>query len=1430
ALQNVQRKVGEIVNNLPSGAKTPIMTKFSLKELPVIRMAATSNLPSRDFYQFMKDKIKPQLTKLAGVGQLTFIGGDEREIKINLNLDKLQSYGISTLQVLQIVKGSNFDFPVGKVKDTDGQYIVRISGKFESLDALKNLVISKSKSGGNIKLQDVAEIEDGEKEKVAYARFNGKSSLGIYVQKQTDANSVEVSRLVRNELKKLEQENKDKGLKFEIAQDGSVFTLEAAHAVNKDLTIAIILVAIVMLVFLHSIRNSVIVMIAIPASLISTFIAMYAFGFTLNLMSLLALSLVIGILVDDSIVVLENIYRHMEMGKPKRVAALDGRNEIGFSALSITLVDVVVFLPLAMIQGIVGDIVRQFAVVVVVSTLLSLFVSFTITPMLASRFSKLQHLTKDTLFGRFGKWFENFFEKLTKEYTSILQTSLNNGWKIISLAGVLLILSIALIPTGFIGSEFMTPSDRGELSVVLEFPERIRLDENNQYTLQAERMLSKLPEVKSLFVYAGASSEGFIGYSSNNISEINISLVDKSRRSKTDIQMSREIKKLLSDIPGVKVRVSPIGIFGSSDMAPIAVVATGTDYQEVEKAAQIIEKVVKKVPGSADVRLSSGKGKPEVKVDIDREKMASLGLSLDQVAATLRVALTGDDESKFREGSNEYDIRIVFDQSDRDRTSELGKISFTNYKGENIQLQQFANGYENTGPSELSRRNRLSSVMVLSQAVGRPSGDIGADIKKELEKVELPKGVNITYEGDLENQEDSFGSLGIALMIGILFVYLIMVALYNSFVYPFIVLFSIPVAIVGALLALALTMKSLNIFSILGIIMLVGLVGKNAILLVDRTNQMRQEGLDVRNALIEAAQTRLRPILMTTVAMVFGMLPIAISAGASSELKSGLATALVGGLISSLLLTLVLVPAVYVKVENLKVKVLNFIERFKNPDMEGSVKGGSDKEGELTEAAGPAAESGMFNFRKLIQKFSVFMLITFLAAAFMPAQKVSAQSFSTQSFPAHLRKLSLNDAVQIALEQNRDLKVAYYEKAKNEQKIKEAYGTAYPEVSAAGQFIRNLKLPVFYMPSFGFDQNGNLALGPSSPMEIGLKNNFSGTINVQMPLYQGAIYAGIRAAKIVDEISYESIINQKASTVTEVKKAYYNILIVKEQYNLIDQSLRRGNQALKDVKLLYQQGMASDLDTLRAFVAVENLRPMLIKTENGISNAKSYLVTLLGLPGDENIELTDSLALNSLQNIRLDYTSAREEALSKRPELNLLDLQIRANDEVINYEFSSHMPALAAFGQFKMELQVDNFRLSRYSWPSSAYVGLQLSVPIFSGFRTEARVAQAQIERKKLETQLENAQQMIGTEVKVNISNVAEAQKRIDAQTKTVQAADRSYELTRSRWLKGVSRQNELFDAELALTQAKTNYLQAVYDYLTAQVELEKALGRTGRK
>jgi HAE1 family hydrophobic/amphiphilic exporter-1 len=927
SLQDTQRKVNEILSTLPSDCKSPTVSKIAIDELPVLRMGLTSSMPPKEFYQFIKDKVKPQISKIAGVGQVVLLGGNEREIKVNIDTKKLESYGLSILQVTQAIKTANLDFPTGKIKDSDGQYIVRIAGKFTSIDELRNLVIAESKLGGDIKLGDVAEIEDGIKEYTNISRINGVTSVGMNVQKQTDANSVEVSRLVRKELSELEKQYSKQNLKFNIAMDGSEFTLEAANAVKEDLLIAVVLVAIVMLLFLHSIRNSVIVMIAIPASLISTFLAMYALGFTLNMMTLLALSLVVGILVDDSIVVLENIYHHLEMGEEKRGAALKGRNEIGFAALAITMVDVATFLPLGLVSGIIGNIMRQFAIVIVCSTLLSLFVSFTITPMLASRFAKLERLREGTLLGKFALGFEKIFNSIGRIYDKALRWGLANRGKVALIALSLFVASLALAPLGFIGAEFMTQADRGEFSVTMELNPGSTFENTNYMSQRVERILSEMPEIKKVFVNVGASSEGLIGFSSNRVSELNVTLVPRNERKKSTDDVASEIKQKIQQIPGIKVRVNPIGIFGTANQTPIQIVVSGTNVDEVNDAAKKLQNMLAKIPGTADVRLSSEDGKPETKIQLDREKMASFGITLADVGSTLRIAFAGDDDSKFRDGPNEYDIRINVDQLDRSKTEEIGNLTVASRKGQLVQLKQFANISRATGPTVLQREERNSAVTVYSQVIGRAAGSITDDLQKEMKKAKFPESVDISFSGDTKNMRESFGSLMLALFAAILFTYMIMVALYDSFVYPFIVLFSIPVAMVGAFLALALTMKSLNIFSILGILMLVGLVAKNAILLVDRTNQKRAEGESVFEALLDAGKTRLRPIVMTTLTMVFGMLPIALSTASGAEWKSGLAWALIGGLTSSLVLTLVLVPVVYSKVEEFRVSVPAFFRR-----------------------------------------------------------------------------------------------------------------------------------------------------------------------------------------------------------------------------------------------------------------------------------------------------------------------------------------------------------------------------------------------------------------------------------------------------------------------------------------------------------------------
>jgi len=664
---------------------------------------------------------------------------------------------------------------------------------------------------------------------------------------------------------------------------------------------------------LHSIRNSLIVMVSIPASLIATFIGIYLLGYTLNLMSLLGLSLVVGILVDDAIVVLENIYRHMEMGKNRVRAAFDGTAEIGGTVTSITLVIVVVFLPIAMSTGLVSNIITQFCVTVIISTLLSLLTSFTIIPWLSSRYGKLEHIEGKNLFGRIILGFESYLTRFTNWVSNLLNWCLDHYIKTIGVVLVLFFGAIALIPAGFIGGEFFASSDSGEFLVQIEMPKDASLEQTNFMTQKAEAFLKNQEYVESQITTVGQTSEG-MGASQATAykAEIDVKMIDQAERTDDASVYAAKIKRKLEKVlVGAKVKTVPVGILGTAENAKLGLVVTGPNVESAMAFAKLALAELRTIPGTTEIKLTVEDGNPEINVQVDRDKMAALGLTLQTVGMTMQTAYSGNTDGKFRAGEYEYDINIKYNAFDRKNITDVSNLIFINNAGQQIKLSQFAAITEGSGPSQLERRDKSASVTVQGQNVGVPTGTIVTQWQEKLDKLQKPTGVDYIWGGDQENQSEGFGTLGIALLAAIILVYLIMVGLYNSFAHPFVVLFAIPLSFIGALLALALTNKTLNIFTILGIIMLIGLVCKNAIMLVDYTNQRRKAGETIRKALIQANHARLRPILMTTIAMVFGMFPIALASGAGAEWKNGLAWVIIGGLISSLFLTLIIVPVIY---------------------------------------------------------------------------------------------------------------------------------------------------------------------------------------------------------------------------------------------------------------------------------------------------------------------------------------------------------------------------------------------------------------------------------------------------------------------------------------------------------------------------------------
>ncbi len=920
AMQDAQRYIENIRKDLPDDILNPEMSKVSPNDLPIMSVSATSDLNPTDFYQNMIDNYLPQIQQIKGVAEITVLGGQEREIQVMVDKDKLKFYKTSLLQIVEAINRSGIDLPAGQLRTNTENNSVRLVGKYSNIEDIKNVQIAMPFPGAPVYVKDVAEVVDGVREIDSYSRFNGKTGIGLMIKKQGDANAVDVSTLISEKFRTIEEQHASSNVKFVVTDDSTDNTIAAVNSVVSDLIMAVILVSIVMLLFLRSYRNALIVIIAIPTSLITAFGTMWLLGYTLNLMTLLAMSLVIGVLVDDATVVLENIQRHLDMGKEKRTAAMDGRMEIGFSAVSITLVDVVVFVPILFLQVFVADMLKQFAVVVIVTVLTSLLVGFTLTPWMASRIGEKDNLQPTNFLNRFLLWFEKQLDSFTNWYGNTLQWVLKH--KLIFTGFVLLLFmgTGLMMKQGIIGKEMIATGDQGKFRLAMEFDKSVSIEQNNLVTEKIETYILQKPEVETVFSNIGGPSTGIgsLGVGAANKTELTIQLKPKKETGNlsTEAFMRGLREELQMDHSGVNFSIIALGLIPRT--APIEITLSGSDLGEVMQASENLKDVIETIPGADNVRLSVETGSPELKIIPDKDKMQRLGLNTAYVGMNLRTAFTGNDDARLTEDGTEFPVRIWLDEFSRQNIDDLQQLEIINPMGVPVELSQIASIEKDNSPSLLERKDRQSAVTLTANALGRPSGTVADDVVAYIKQNPLPEGIQMTWGSDIKSQNDSFGALGSVLIISFILIYLIMIALYDSYLYPFVALFAIPVAAIGAFLALNLSLSHLSLFALLGLIMLMGLVTKNSILIVDFTNQMKASGMHYKEAIVNASKGRLRPILMTSISMVVGMLPIALAKGTSAEWKNGLAWVIIGGLLSSLALTVYLVPLVYDVVDGIK--------------------------------------------------------------------------------------------------------------------------------------------------------------------------------------------------------------------------------------------------------------------------------------------------------------------------------------------------------------------------------------------------------------------------------------------------------------------------------------------------------------------------------
>jgi len=914
AAQDVREKISIIRRKLPDDIDEPIIEKVDPDSTPVLWLSLSGSRSIGELSTYADEVLKEKLQKVSGVGAVNLGGLRLRQVRIWLDQNKLQAYQITSGDVIQALARENVELPGGRIESASKEYSVKIKGEFPRVPDFNDLIVAYFK-GAPVRIRDIGRAEDGLEERRSIARLNGETAVGLGIQKQSGTNTVEVVDLVKKELKKVEQ-TLPPGMKLSVSFDQSRFIKTSINEVQNHLIIGGFLAVLAVFIFLRNVRTTMISALALPISVISTFFLIQIFGFTFNNMTMLGLTLSIGLLIDDAIIVIENIYRHIEEGMKPREAAAFATAEIGLAVMATTMAIVAIFLPVAFMKGIIGRFFLQFALTVVFAVIVSLIVSFTLTPMMSSRYLKV-HAARNPghnpgnsrlrVFHRVGDRLERLYKKTEDVYRRILVFCLNRRNTVLISALVIFVLSIMM--TRFIGKEFVPQEDQSQFIVRLEAPMDYSVDQTDKLFQKAEAIVKDIPEIIRLYY-----SQGGGRFKEINKAVFFITLSPKKERKRSQQDIQADIRKKLSQVPGLKASAENISLIGGGQRnVPIQYAIRGTDLDALSRYARQITDEFTKLPGIVDVDTTIESGKPEIKIYIDREKAADLGVNIATIAEAVNFLVGGEvDVTKYKDEAKgrRYDVRARLNPENRVNPTDIGRIYVRSRDGRLVELSNMIKLIEGGGPSVINRVDRQRAVTLFANLEKKPMGQAMEELNGITNKV-LPSDFTATYKGQANVMQESFQYLFFAVMLGVIMAYMVLAAQFESFVHPFTVLLSMPLSFIGAFGALFLTGKTLNVFSYIGLILLLGLVKKNAILLVDYTNTLRARGVERREAIVEAGPVRLRPILMTTFAMIFGMLPVALGVGEGAETRSPMGVAVIGGLLTSLFLTLVVVPAAY---------------------------------------------------------------------------------------------------------------------------------------------------------------------------------------------------------------------------------------------------------------------------------------------------------------------------------------------------------------------------------------------------------------------------------------------------------------------------------------------------------------------------------------
>lgn len=924
AAQDVREKIALIRSGFRDEIKEPRISRFNPDDFPIVSVAVQSSGRSlRELTTLADQVIKKRLENVGGVGQATLVGGVKREIKVYLNLEAMEAQKIGADQVIQALRSENQEIPAGSIVTASQEKIVQLRARLAGPQDFRNLIVAR-RGGKAVTLGAIAEIEDGQQEEENAALVNGQRALSIDIIKAHGENTIAVVDGVYRVVKEM-QGFLPADVKIDIVRDASIGIRNSVADVKTTLIEGGLLTIAIVFLFLASWRSTVITGLTLPIALIGTFLFIYAFGFTLNVLTLMALSLSVGLLIDDAIVVRENIVRHVALGADHRTAALEGTREIGLAVLATTFSIVAVFLPVGFMGGIIGRFFHQFGLTVVAAVLISMFVSFTLDPMLSSIWRDPQAEGKFSSgpLGRLLAWFHGLMERVSRAYERLLGWSLAHRKSVLAIALSSFLASFPLMM--FVGSEFVPEPDLSELQVQFKTPVGASLELTTQKARQAEAALREFAEVK--YTYATVNT-GFV--QGKNRVNIFIQLVPRKERKRSQSELTKPMRERLARIAGIELQ--QIGAYKSvSSGKPLQVSILGQERKVLSELADQVLAAVREVPGAVDAESSDEAAKPQISVELKRELASDLGIGVGQVAAALRPLLAGQAVGNWRGPDDQYyDVQVRLSRADRARAEDLQRVPLAsnqldaNGAPRMVSLREIATLSPASGAQQINRKEQLREVLITANVFNRAAGDAATELRAKLDRIVMPPGYRYTMGGSSKDIQESLYFATQALALAVIFIYLILASQFGSFIQPVAIMMSLPLSLIGVVLALILAGSTMNLFSIIGFVMLMGLVTKNAILLVDFVNQERREGKARRDAVLAAGRIRLRPILMTTLAMIFGMLPLALGLGEGGEQRSPMGQAVIGGVLTSGLLTLIVVPVIYTYLDDLTVWARRF--------------------------------------------------------------------------------------------------------------------------------------------------------------------------------------------------------------------------------------------------------------------------------------------------------------------------------------------------------------------------------------------------------------------------------------------------------------------------------------------------------------------------